>query len=498
MFRRTFVSPQASRRDFRRWRNLVGIVVAVGAMLLPASHHVIAATARDAAVNATKITAQIAAPSSQPSAEAPCVPDDPYQLAELNQVIASDNPPTGTVTINRFIKITFIAKGTLVELPEDLAAVEPHFLPSTIPGQHDPEERDEAAVPAVDDRVRVFNTRTANEFELELDAAMLEAIHKCRTEAGANAGTLGVDDPEIVESGQRLFLPVLAAPDQPKLAASAPLLHPAALSDGKDSRVIRAPTTTWPWRAIAQFGTGCTGTLVGPRHLITVAHCINKFGTNTWYGFPVRPGRDGNVSPYGTSNISTTVPAGQEAWYFTHPQWRNPNIDNPWQWDWGFIVIPDRLGDATGWMGYYAFTAATMRQTSHLNRGYPACWSTRPDTPVACQTSRLYGDTSNCTLGDFSSPGPDGWNRQVYHSCDTSAGHSGSPLYRYVFDQKLNKDVPGVVGVHNASLCDRDVDNDGTVEPNEICDASDDYPGVVRRNTPTELDIISFFREQFP
>jgi hypothetical protein len=58
--------------------------------------------------------------------------------------------------------------------------------------------------------------------------------------------------------------------------------------------------------------------------------------------------------------------------------------------------------------------------------------------------------------------------------------------------------VPGVVGVHNASLCDGDVDNDGTVEPSEICDASDDYPSVVRRKTPTELDIISFFREEFP
>jgi V8-like Glu-specific endopeptidase len=445
-----------------------------------------------------------ASPVAGAAPAAPCLPGDPYLLADLNAAISADNPPTGTVSLNRFISITYVGKGTLVAQPEEMEAIDPYFRPPTIPGQPEPDERDETTVPAVDTSVRVFNTRTGHEFELTLAAPMLEAIHKCRSDAGADFGTLGVDDPAIAESGHRLFLPALAAPAQvlavqtAQTFADSGILQPAALSDGVDSRIVRAPTTTWPWRAIAQFGTGCTGTLVGPRHVITVAHCINKFGTNTWYGFPVRPGRDGNTFPYGTSNISTTVPAGQEAWYFTHPQWRNPNVDNPWQWDWGFIVIPDRLGDATGWMGYYAETAKLMRKADHLNRGYPACWSTRPDTPANCQTSRLYGDTGTCKLGDFSSPGPDGWNRQVYHNCDTSAGHSGSALYRWVFDGKLGKNVPVVAGVHNASLCDRDLDGDGTVEQSERCDAGDDYPSVVRRNTPTELDIISFFREQFP
>jgi V8-like Glu-specific endopeptidase len=488
MFHRDNALWQANR-NWRRWAGMGAIVCG---MLLLLQRHVGADSAQSVAA------ATAASAGNQSVSAEPCLPNDPYQLAELNRVIASDSPPSSPVMINRFIKITFIGKGTLVEQPQDLAAVDPHFLPPTAPGQPNPQERDEEVVPAVDSRIRVFNTRTGNEFEIELAAAMLDAIHECRTAAGLNAGTLGVDDPMRTESGYPIYLPMVTRDRQRQWAASGAHQAPLARSDGLDSRIIRAPTTTWPWRAIAQLDSGCTGTLVGPRHVITVAHCINRFGTNTWFSFTVRPGRDGNTVPYGSSTISPNVPAGQEAWYFTHPQWRNPNSANPWQWDWGFIVIPDRLGDATGWMGYYAFTASVMRQVDHLNRGYPACWSTRPDTPVGCQTSRLYGDTNVCRLGNFSSPGPDGWNRQVFHSCDTSAGHSGSAFYRWVFDPTLNKDVPGVVGVHNASLCDRDVDNDGTVEASEICDASDDYPSVVRRNTPTELDIISFFREQFP
>ena len=55
-----------------------------------------------------------------------------------------------------------------------------------------------------------------------------------------------------------------------------------------------------------------------------------------------------------------------------------------------------------------------------------------------------------------------------------------------------------VVGVHFGSTCDRDIDGDGTVEASEQCDANDDFPSIVRRNTPDELWVISFLKEMFP
>ncbi|MCX7860127.1 trypsin-like serine peptidase [Chloroflexus sp.] len=435
-------------------------------------------------------------PATHATSGSRCLSDDPFELDELVRVMSAETPPTAPVIINSFIRVRFIGKGALRDPPSEPRDLEPPFAPPTPPGPPNPNERDEQTIPAVDGRIRVFNSRTTNEFEIEVAAAVLEAIHDCRTRARLHLGTLGVDDPVGTEQGYRIHVPIILHTRPAQLAVIGESPAPMARSDGEDSRIILTPATKWPWRAIAQFSNGCTGTLVGPRHMITAAHCINQFGTTNWNSFTIWPGREGNTFPFGSSTIPGQP--GQTAWYFTHPQWRNSNTDNPGQWDWGFIVIPDRLGDTTGWMGYCAYTATNMRQAEHLNRGYPICSTTRPDRPVDCQIGRLYGDTNSCDLGNFSFMGSDNWYRLVSHNCDTSAGHSGSPFYRWVFDPDLNQQVPCVVGVHFGSLCDRDVDNDGTIEESENCDADDDYPSIVRRNTPTELDMISFFRELFP
>ena len=131
----------------------------------------------------------------------------------------------------------------------------------------------------------------------------LDAVHNRRETAGQTLGTDPVDDPAGLEMLLRLFLPV--AVGQSSSGRSG-----LGWSNGNDSRIVRTPTTLWPWRAIAQFhsvggdNSNCTGTLIGPRHLITAAHCINKMGTTTWYTFGVAPGRNGeDVFPYGDSVI---------------------------------------------------------------------------------------------------------------------------------------------------------------------------------------------------
>lgn len=418
-----FASPATFPVRRRLWQLLITLAFLISSFW-PLTNALATESQEPSADNALPIGAMTTEPTVDP-----CLPDDPFDLEALREAISADPPPTAPVTINRFLSVRYVATGELLD--EQVGAPD-ETIPDE-PGDPDPEERPAETVPLQDTLLHVFNTETRHEFEINMNRTVLEDIHRCRLDAGLTSATEGLDDPSALEDLRMLFLPVIQSGDDDASLADSAMVQPAARSNGIDTRIVRTPTTAWPWRTISHFSNTCTGTLVGPRHLITAAHCINQQGTNTWFTFTVRPGRDGSTIPYGSSTISPNPPSGKAAWYFTHPQWRNPGTANARQWDWGLIVIPDRLGDQTGWMGYVALNATTLKANSQYNRGYPGCGGTRPDVPVNCQPQRLYGDTATCKFGAFSFPGSNGWNRIYNHSCDTSGGHSGSPIYQYFF-----------------------------------------------------------------
>lgn len=430
-------------------------------------------------------------PSATQASEA-CLAGDPYDLAQLRDVISRSTPPSAPVVISPHMTVQFVRAGSMVD--DDEVYGQQSFKP---PGSPDPAERpaDEVRFDAA--ALRIFNTRTGFEFRLTTSESMLKTIYACHEGAGlTEAG--GPGDFGAVEGRYLSYLPTTLR-DGGSVGASQPqvgAVRPQGWSNGVDTRTLRTATTTWPWRAIAQSSSWpngeqsrCTMTLIGRRHLITAAHCLVNFGTSNWKSRKLTPGRNGPTGePYGVSQMTPNPPPGEEAWYIVPDPWLDPNTPddiNKYQWDIGLVLMLDDLGNQTGWMGYGAYPASDLNLRNHLNRGYPGCQDSYAEKPANCQIASLYGDTNLCKIGDYHNPGSNGWNREFSFSCDMSRGHSGSAIYHYRYSPSKGKNVPVVTAVVSWHEC-------------FTCTASDDYPNHARRITPAVLGWVSWLKETFP
>lgn len=209
-----------------------------------------------------------------------------------------------------------------------------------------------------------------------------------------------------------------------------------ALVGPTDNRIHEIHTRRFPFNTVCHLGRdfgdgllrGCSGALIGPRRLLTAAHCLYSMKLRRPPGkIRVAPGRtDRDLFPYGTIQASAAyVPR-------RFIQARSPAERRAH--DYGLLLLPRPFPDLERFMPVQALSNDALtglrRGTRRLTvAGYPA------DRPIGT----LWHHSEQ--LRRFNP-------QRLLYSVDTCPGHSGSPVWTSI------KGTPTIVAVHTSGILD--------------------------------------------
>lgn len=263
-----------------------------------------------------------------------------------------------------------------------------------------------------------------SEPDLELARTTLESWDEPRVQPGP------LDPPPATAAAAELAELTLSPLTDGAVADLADVLLPRKVI-GSDGRSLRLNNTQAPWRShvyISSNQGNCSGTMIGPRTILTSAHCVRSGSGAVKSGLTFRPGVDGgdsNWAPYGRYRWDVDGEVCALWWPAKYTS------SSPVRYDYAVARLCDNPG-VNWWHGYGSFSGSTLQGLSVWLFGYPA-----EDIPAYVDYPQIFG--MGCSIKER-------YTRSVHYRCDATGGQSGTGVY-HIFGEWGRV----IVGVHKGS-----------------------------------------------